>query len=186
MKQAAIADRLLVTKLDLAPAGAGELRGRLETLNPGAALFEVENGEVDPAMLFGAGPFDPEGRSEKAREWLAAERYDSRAHGHHHHDADIRSVSLVHEAPLDWGRFQRWLGALRQEHADKLLRIKGILDVAGEAGPLVIHGVHDTFHPPVVLARWPDADRRSRLVIIARGLDRAGLEPGWREVAAPT
>jgi G3E family GTPase len=189
MKQAAIADRLLVTKGDLAPAGVGELRGRLEALNPGAALFEVENGEVDPALLFGAGPFDPAGRSEKAREWLAAERYDAHAHGHphhhhHHHDADIRSISLVHEAPLDWDRVQRWLGALRHEHADKLLRVKGILDVAGEAGPLVIHGVHDTFHPPVVLGRWPDADRRSRLVLIARGLDRAAVEAGWRELAA--
>jgi G3E family GTPase len=188
MKQAAIADRLLVTKRDLAPAGVGALRDRLEALNPGAALFEVENGAVDPALLFGAGPFDPAGRSEKAREWLAAERYGAHGHGHHHHhhDADIQSTSLVHEAPLDWDRFQRWLGALRMAHADKLLRVKGILNVAGEAGPLVIHGVHDTFHPPVALARWPDADRRSRLVLIMRGLARAEAEAGWRDLAAET
>jgi len=192
VKQAAIADRVLVTKRDLAVEGTGALCAQLAALNPGAAQFEVVNGEVDPALLFGAGPFDPEGRSEKAREWLAAERYDAhghshgrgRAHGHHDHDAKIRSVSLVAEAPLDWDRFQRWLGALRMAHADKLLRVKGILNVAGEAGPLVIHGVHDTFHPPVVLARWPDEDRRSRLVIISRALDGAAVEAGWRDVAA--
>lgn len=185
VKQAAIADRLLVTKSDLAEAGA--LRARLEALNPGAALFEVVNGEVDPELLFGAGPFDPAGRSEKARAWLAAERYDDHAHGHaHHHDTDITSVSLVAEAPLDWDRFQRWLGALRRAHADQLLRVKGILNVAGEEWPLVVHGVHDVFHPPVLLARWPDDDRRSRLVIIMRGLDRAAVEAGWRDVAVAT
>jgi G3E family GTPase len=180
-KQAAIADRLLLTKRDLAADGAGALRARLAALNPGAVLHEAVMGAVDPALLFGAGPFDPEGRSEKARAWLAAERYEggARRHGHHDHDSEISSVSLVYDAPLDWDRFQRWLGALRGAHADKLLRVKGILNVAGEAGPLVIHGVHDTFHPPVVLARWPDGDRRSRLVLIARGLGRAEIEAGW-------
>ena len=184
VKQAAIADRLLVTKSDLAAGGTEALRARLAALNPGAALHEAVSGAVDPALLFGAGPFDPEGCSEKAREWLAAERYGVHAHGHHDHDSGIVSVSLVHDAPLDWDRFQRWLGALRMAHADKLLRVKGILDVAGEAGPLVVHGVHDTFHPPVVLARWPDADRRSRLVLILHGLDRADAEAGWCDLPA--
>ena len=188
VKQAAIADRLLLTKRDLAADGADALRARLAALNPGAALHDVANGEVDPALLFGAGPFDPEGRSDIARAWLAAERYDAHAHEHghthHDHDSEIRSFSLVHDAPLDWDSFQRWLGALRAAHADKLLRVKGILNVAGEAGPLVIHGVHDTFHPPVVLARWPDADRRSRLVLIVRGLARADaeVEQEWQQL----
>ncbi len=187
VKQAAIADRLLVTKRDLAAAGTAALRARLEALNPGAATFEVINGGVDPELLFGAGPFDPAGRSEKARAWLAAERYDAHAsgHGHHHrHDSEIVSFSLVRDAPLDWDRFQRWLGGLRMAHADRLLRVKGMLNVAGEAGPLVIHGVHDTFHPPVVLGRWPDGDQRSRLVFIVRGLDRPAIEAGWRELPA--
>lgn len=184
VKQAAIADRLLVTKRDLAAGGTAALRARLAALNPGAALHEAVNGAVDPALLFGAGPFDPEGRSERARAWLAAERYEGHAHAHHDHDSEIRSFGLVHDAPLDWGRFQRWLGALRVAHADKLLRVKGVLNVAGEAGPLVIHGVHDTFHPPVVLAQWPDDDRRSRLVLILRGLDRADAEAGWRDLVS--
>jgi G3E family GTPase len=181
MKQAAIADRVLVTKRDLAEEGIAALRARLAALNPGAAIFEAVKGEVDPALLFGAGPFDPEGRTDKARAWLAAERYDAHAHthAHAHHDPHIRSFGLVQEAPLDWERFQRWFGTLRARHADSLLRVKGILNIAGEAGPLVIHGVHDLFHPPVLLERWPDADRRSRLVFIVRDLDRAAIEAGW-------
>ena len=189
VKQAAIADRLLVTKRDLPEARGEALRARLGALNPGAGIFDVVKGAVDPALLFGAGPFDASGRSEKAQEWLAAERYESpehHDHAHHHHDPQIRSFSLVHDAPLDWDRFQRWLGGLRATEADKLLRVKGILDVAGETGPLVIHGVHNVFHPPVVLARWPDADRRSRLVFIVRDLDRAAVEAGWRDTIAAT
>lgn len=189
VKQAAIADRLLVTKCDLAGESAALLRARLAALNPGAEVFEVVKGEVDPALLFGAGPFDASGRSEKAQEWLAAERYDAgqraypRAHAHRH-DPHIQSFSLVHESPLDWMRFQSWLGGLRATEADKLLRVKGILNIADEPGPLVVHGVHAVFHPPVALARWPGQDRRSRLVFIVRDLDRAAVEEGWRNLAA--
>jgi G3E family GTPase len=191
VKQAAIADRLLLTKRDLAEgeAGAGALRARLARLNPGAPIHDVAHGEVDPALLFGAGPFDPAGKSGAARAWLAAERYaDEHGHAEHgqgehaHHDTRIASFCLTHDAPLDWDRFQRWLGLLRGLHGDELLRVKGILDVAGAAGPLVIQGVHQVFHPPVELERWPDADRRSRLVFIVRDLDRAAVEERWREL----
>jgi G3E family GTPase len=189
VKQAAIADRLLITKRDLVAdeAAAAALRARLARLNPGAAVREAVRGEVDPALLFGAGPFDPTGKSDAARAWLAAEAYagdaPAHAHGEHgHHDARIASFCLVHDAPLDWDRFQRWLGLLRGLYGDELLRVKGILDVEGEAQPLVIHGVHQVFHPPVLLASWPDADRRSRLVFIARDLDRAAVEESWREM----
>lgn len=70
----------------------------------------------------------------------------------------------------------RWLAALRHWRGADLLRVKGILNVRGEEAPLVVHGVHHVFHPPVRLAAWLDADRRSRLVFITRDLDRAELE----------
>ena len=72
--------------------------------------------------------------------------------------------------------------AVRASWADRLLRVKGVLNVVGEATPLVIHGVHNTFHPPTLLARWPNGDRRSRLVFITRDLDRASVEASWREM----
>jgi len=185
VKQAAVADRLLISKTDLADATtSARLRARLETLNPGAQLYEIVQGEIDPALLFDSGPFDPMGKGERVTAWLNAE-----AHDHHHehtdrsrHDAHIGSFCLTFEEPLDWDRFNSWLMAVRAAWGDRLLRVKGVLDVAGESQPLVIHGVHRTFHPPTLLAHWPDSDRRSRLVFITRDLDRAAVEASWAEM----
>ena len=173
VKQAAVADRLLISKTDLAEINASAaLRARLEELNPGAALYEVVDGDIDPALLFDSGPFDPVGKSNGVRAWLNAEAHD---HHHHHvdrsrHDAHIASFCLTFEEPLDWNRFNEWLMAVRASWGDKLLRVKGVLNLVGEEQPLVIHGVHRTVHPPTLLARWPDADRRTRIVFITQGL----------------
>ena len=77
----------------------------------------------------------------------------------------------------------RDVGGLRLAYGERLLRVKGILNVAGEDGLVVVHGVQHIFHPPVGLRRWPDADRRSRLVLIARELDRQFIEASWQFVA---
>jgi G3E family GTPase len=187
LKQAAVADRLLISKTDLAEiAASAGLRARLGALNPGAALFEIVQGDVDPALLFDSGPFDPSGKSDKVQAWLNVEAHDHRHHDHHHdrsrHDAHIASFCLTFDEPLDWDLFNRWLMAVRAAWGDRLLRVKGVLDVIGEKQPLVIHGVHRTFHPPTLLARWPDEDRRSRLVFITRDLDRAAVEASWIEM----
>ncbi len=187
LKQVAVADRLVMSKTDLTEAGtSARLRRRLEDLNPGATLYEIVQGEIDPALLFDAGPFDPSGKSDQVRSWLNAE-----AHEHHHHtvdrsrhDAHIGSFCLTFDEPLDWDRFNAWLMAVRASWGDRLLRVKGVLNVVGENQPLVIHGVHRTFHPPTLLARWPDADRRSRLVFITRDLDRRSVEESWEEMKA--
>ena len=189
VKQAAVADRLVVSKTDLADIDtSAHLRARLEILNPGAALYEVVQGDIDPALLFDAGPFDPTGKTERVRQWLNAEAHD-RHHHHNHahldrsrHDAHIGSFCLTFEEPLEWERFNRWLMAVRATWGDRLLRVKGVLDIVGENQPLVIHGVHHTFHPPTLLARWPDATRQSKLVFITRDLDRATVEASWTEV----
>jgi G3E family GTPase len=187
VKQAAVADRLLISKIDLADieASAG-LRVRLEELNPGAALYEIVQGDIDPALLFDSGPFDPAGKSDRVRAWLGAEAHEH-DHGHHHadrsrHDAHIGSFCLTFDEPLEWDRFNEWLMAVRASWGDRLLRVKGVLDIVGEDQPLVIHGVHRTFHPPTLLARWPDAERRSQLVFITRDLDRATVEASWAEM----
>ncbi len=200
VKQAAVADRVLLTKGDIASAGQrAALDPRLATLNPGAPRFEIQHGAVDPALLFDAGPFDPAGKTDKVRDWLAAENVAAHEehnhdhdHGHHHHghapvdpnrhDASITSFCLTWEQPLDWGVFHRWLSAVRANWADRLLRVKGVLNVTGEDQPLVLHGVHHVFHPPTLLARWPDDDRRSRLVFITRDLARADVEASWQQM----
>jgi G3E family GTPase len=187
VKQAAVADRLLISKTDIADAAtSARLRARLEDLNPGAPLYEVVQGDIDPALLFDAGPFDPAGKSDRVQAWLNAEAHDGHgAHDHRdpsRHDDHIASFCLTFDTPLDWDRFNRWLMAVRASWGDRLLRVKGVLDIAGESRPLVVHGVHRTFHPPTLLARWPDADRRSRLVFITRDLDRAAVEASWMEM----
>jgi G3E family GTPase len=80
--------------------------------------------------------------------------------------------------------FNAWLTQVRRTWSDHLLRVKGILNVAGEAGPLVVHGVHDTFHPPTLLPAWPDEDRRSRLVFILRDLKPVELQAAWEMLLA--
>jgi len=185
VKQAAMADRLLMTKTDLVDAGATEsLQAALAALNPGARRLAVRQGVVAPAELFGGSGFDPATKTRDVQAWLAApEAPAGQGHhqGDHRHQAGIRAFSLTFEAPLDWRQFQARLGQLRHEHGASLLRLKGILNLEGTAGPVVVQGVHHVFHPPVELERWPDADRRSRLVCITDGLDeaviRAVLEP---------
>ena len=207
LKQAAMADRLLLTKLDLAaPTEAGALRARLRALNPAAPQFAVAHGEIDPALLFDVGPYDVGARAESVRDWLREEAYaeardgghsHEHAHGHRHghdhdharpdrdrHDAEIGSFCLTFDRPLDWLTISSWLATLRQSRGEDLLRVKGILNIDGESQPLVVHGVHHVFHPPVLLERWPDADRRSRLVVIARNFTRAEAEESWRAFQA--
>ena len=174
-KQAAIADRLLPTKGDIAaPAETERLTLALRALNPAATIHPVVHGQIEPGALFGVGPFDATAWDAK----MAA--LDHEAHAHVH---AVDAFCLSAETPLDWGRFHDWLGQLRAERGEHLLRVKGILDIAGEAGPIAVHGVHHVFHPPVALPRWPDAERRSRLVFVTSGLARDAVEPGWLGLA---
>jgi G3E family GTPase len=203
VKQAALADRLLLTKLDLAgdreaaiaAAAAEPLRRRLRALNPGASIEAVAHGDIAPDRLFGAGLFDPARKTPDVRRWLNEDAYadgrgEDRHDGHHHdhgsseasrHESRIRAFCLVFDEPLDWPAIALWLGRLRRGRGEDLLRVKGILNLKDEsAGPVVVHGVHHVFHPPVVLDAWPpDGDRRSRLVFITRGIERSELEASW-------
>ena len=174
VKQAALADRLLLTKTDL--ADPLDLTARLRALNPAAPILEVRDGAVDPASLFGAALFDPAAKSADARRWLNEEAYHDHDHAHDHHHGHTHGVAafcLTFDQPLDWDAVSRWLAALRQWRGEALLRVKGILALREEDGPVVIHGVHHIFHPPVRLPIWPDPDHRSRIVFITLGLERA-------------
>jgi len=95
------------------------------------------------------------------------------------HEVATRAISLVAEAPLNWRAFDDWLRKIRLGHAEQLLRVKAILNTADSQLPLVIHGVHHVLHTPVQLAAWPDDDRRSRIVLITRGLPKGVIEEAW-------
>jgi G3E family GTPase len=212
VKQAALADRLLLTKTDLAAAEAiHALKDRLAELNPGAARHTVANGEIAPDALFGAALFDPSRKSADIDRWINERAYQARGHGHgghhhgehghgehdqgdhrhsehghgeHGHSVDIRACCLTSDEPLSWDAVSSWLSRLRKGAGNDLLRVKGILNLVGENAPVAIHGVHHVFHPPVQLDAWPNADRRSRIVFITRGIDQADLEASFLEYVA--
>ena len=197
VKQAAVADRLLVTKSDLAePSGLAALRERLRTINPGAPILTACHGDIEPAELFDAGPLASLGTGQPdASRWLGAAAAGSGGHhhyndGHDHggedvHDDGIRALSLSIEAPVEIFRFIRWVEQLLERNGDRVLRLKGILDVAGDPLPVVVHGVQHVFHPLSRLSAWPDSDRRSRLVVIAKDLDMDRVEREFRDLVAP-
>jgi len=191
VKQVALADRLLITKCDLVNDIA-ILLSRLHQLNPSATIERVAYGEIDPVGLFGAGLFDPDKKKINVARWLNEqafagacdaehEHHDHCDHGHvhHKHDRSITSFMLAFDEPLDWMAVSDWLAYLRNARGEDLLRVKGILNLSGERTPIAIHGVHHVFHPPVALPEWPDADRRSRIVFITRGVARQEVLARW-------
>ena len=201
VKQAAVADRLIVTKADLADPGAlAALTARLGRLNPGAPQLLAAHGAIDPGMLFGLGLFDPQTKSVEVQRWLndeaVAAHHDEHNDGHHHHDVNrhderIRAFCITRERPISWNALSGWLDALASMRGDDLLRLKAIVAIADRPDqPVVLHGVQHLFHPPVLLPCWPSEDRRTRIVFITRGLPRQAIEesltafaeadePGW-------
>lgn len=160
LKQVVVADRLVVTKTDLAGRDAVvELDERLQALNPAAERLEALHGEADPELLLASGSRDPRDLS------LAPEA----AHG------DVRPFVLFLDRPVDWTAFGIWLTMLLGSRGEDLLRVKGLLDV-GAPGPVVLNGVQHVVHPPQHLEAWPDDDHRSRLVFIARGIGKGEVE----------
>ncbi|HUZ74596.1 MAG TPA: GTP-binding protein [Stellaceae bacterium] len=179
VKQAALADRLVITKTDLAGQGAAAALDRiLAALNPDATRLDLQD-EPPPALLFGAGLARGDGSLRDPASWLGRALDDHAAHLH-----DIAAETLVIDGPLEWRRFSRWLTRIKVRHAEHLLRVKGILHLAGEDAPVAIHGVHHVFHPPVKLPPRADDDARSRLVFITRGLARGAIAADWRDFAA--
>ena len=101
--------------------------------------------------------------------------FRSGGHSPAHGPDEVRAFALRFDEPLDWTMFALWLAMLLQARGDDVLRVKGLLDT-GADGPLVLHGVQHVIHPPTHLEAWPDDDRASRIVFIARGIARDELE----------
>jgi G3E family GTPase len=153
----------------------------LARLNPAALLLEAATSTLDAAALLTQDSYDPDSKSAEVRGWFAAERRgDAAVSPHHHdagrHDAEIDAFCLVFDRPIDWTAFGIWLSMLLNDRGDDILRVKGLLNVRGSAAPVVVQGVQRLVHPPVHLAAWPDADRRSSLAFIARRLARDAVE----------
>lgn len=163
VRQAAVADHLVVTKTDIAAREvADRLLARLAAINPAATITLAAEETIAAERLLLAEPFD--GGTRQAPPAPDAD------HGHHHRDDRIRSFAVVIDQPIDWTAFGIWLAMLLNRHGQKVLRVKGILNLAGERSPVAVHGVQHVVHPPVHMREWPDNDRRSRIVFIVDGL----------------
>ena len=204
VKQAAVADRLVLSKTDLlkdAPEKIAALKSRLAALNPAARLIEAQ--DACAANLFDTGLYDPQTKSPDVGRWLnadaveQAEAHPHHHHGHHHHvhghahahdvnrhDASIRAHCLRSDTPLDPRGFDLFLNMLREFHGPNLLRVKGIVALSDDLSrPLVIHGVQHVFHPPVRLPAWPDADHSTRIVFILKDLTADFVDKLWAAFA---
>jgi G3E family GTPase len=190
VKQAAVADRLLLTKTDLADAPTvSALQSRLRALNPHAAFLTVTNGALDPAELTDVGLRNTRPDAARLSRWLGEAGEGSGYLGQRlapgvKHDPAIRSFSLVFDQPFAWESFSAALDLVARMRGPDLLRVKGLVNVAGEPGPVVVQAVQHIFHPTVALAAWPSDDRRSRLVFITRNIARETVEQLFAAVGA--
>jgi G3E family GTPase len=197
VKQAAVADRIVLTKTDLATEAQHQgIIARLNGLNPAAPILDAAKNEATAERILNSGLFDPDRKIPDVKRWLAEEAYaDAQAgHGHHHHghghdhhdhrhdhdhrhldrnrhDEHIGSFVLTTDKPIPGGTLEMFLELLRANYGAQLLRLKGIVKLAEmPETPLVVHGVQHVFHPLARLPRWPDDDHRTRLVFITRDL----------------
>jgi G3E family GTPase len=184
VRQVAVADKLLLTKTDLATSDkTAALQTRLRMLNPAAEILTVVNGDLDPMLLLNLGLYNTETKSPDVRRWLNEARYKpvkanalgqvQTSSADDHHDNRIHSFSVIIDEPISRSGLQAALAMLVSFRSEYLLRFKAIVNLAGESKPAVLHGVQHVLYPEVSLEAWPDEDRRSRFVFIIRDLDPA-------------
>jgi G3E family GTPase len=196
VKQVAMADRIVLTKLDLLEGKEGEdmlfaIIARMRKLNPSARLLTTHRGEATAERLFNTGLYDAAKKSLDVQSWLSIEGVERAEkakhnhhhhHGHHHHDASrhddhIRSFAFRDSRPISPQGFELFLELLTSYHGPNLLRFKGIIHMSDDpARPLVVHGVQHVLHPPVRLAGWPDAKVETRLVFIVKDIEKSAIE----------
>lgn len=199
VRQVALADQIRITKLDLVTGnrqnGSSRIRLELRRINPSAVIDEVDWSATAIAKLLSSRGFDAMDPQADPRPWLNVQAYQNTPHDHdahdrdhHHHDHDSRSHSshlegrgienfvLTRESPLTREEAQFLLGGIAQNLGTGLLRVKGLVNIAEEPGrPAVIQGAQHLLHTMTWLDRWPDGDRRSRIIFITQGIPRDSL-----------
>ncbi len=211
VKQAAMADRLVLTKTDLAvePGAADRLKARLRALNPVAPLLDAAAGEATVAALLSGASYDQAARGTDVAAWLAAEAFDEPPRHHHggphhahephaphvdkhdvnrhdvnRHDAAIQAFCLRSPRAVPPMAVSLFTELLCSAHGARLLRFKGLIALDDDPSrPLVVHGVQHIMHPPRRLDAWPDADHQTRMVFILHDLDPSFVVSLWEAAA---
>ena len=188
IKQTALADRIILSKCDIADALViKSIISRISIINPKAMIIESNKKKIPVADLLGLNDYDPFNKTWDVKNWLAIEKYkdndyDHDHDNHHHkhnpnrHNDNIESFALVTKQQVSMTTFNFFLELLTSQMGQDLLRIKGILNIRGESTPAIIHGVQHIFHPVEWLDKWPDNDRSTRLVFITRNIKKSAVE----------
>ncbi|MSP86125.1 MAG: GTP-binding protein [Methylotenera sp.] len=179
LKQAAVADVLVLTKTDLASATQiSALKEKLRTINPSATQHAISHGTLDPAFVVDVGLFALDSQLPEPQRWLRAPLKKAPAKGtlpQKVHDDDIVSFTVMMPNPLNWAQLKPHLLWFCQTYGKNLLRLKGIIHAADQPAPLAIHAVHFTPYPPTLLEGWTEDEPQSRIVIIGKGLDELAM-----------
>lgn len=179
LKQAAVADVLLITKTDLATdEQINQLKEKLTAINPGATQHHVLNGELDAQLVIDVGLFDVATKQAEPQRWLRAPSNAIRPKGtlpQKAHDDEIVSFTVFMPKPLNWRDLKPVILNLCQTYGKNLLRLKGIIHAEDQPAPLAIHAVHFTPYPPTLLEGWDEEEPISRIVIIGKGLDELSI-----------
>lgn len=203
VRQVVMADRLVITKGDLTDtASRARLDARLDSLNPGAPRLDVRHGRIEAARLFSSGIYAPADRMPDVAAWLGEERSRDEqaraaaleapvrwsrhpkpahaAHGAGRHEDGVTSFVVRFDTPVPWFGFALAMARILQEHGPRLLRVKGLMNVAGDTLPRVVQCVQNVAYPVVRLPRWPEGgpfdDQRGRLVFITHDLEDAAAQ----------
>jgi len=177
LKQAAVADVLVLTKTDLASSEQiRALQEKLTDINPGATQHKIIQGELDPAFVIDVGLFDVASKQAEPQRWLRIPSKPKLPKGtlpqnNKAHDEDIVSFTVTMPSPLRWADLKPHLLWFCQTYGKNLLRLKGIIHATDQAAPLAIHAVHFTPYPPTLLEGWSEETPTSRIVIIGKGLN---------------
>lgn len=189
-KQIAVADRIVLTKSDLAdPAATAALLEEIGRINPDAPVVDAQAVQLDADFLLATAAA---GDVHSLQHWLGSKAGravdDHAGHGHgllsytnKSRHGDILAIAMTFDQPLDWTAFGVWLTMLLHRHGEAILRVKGILAVAGSDAPVAVHGVQHLVHAPVHLHAWPaGTEGQSRLVFIVRNIDPDVLRRSMR------
>lgn len=186
-KQAAVADVLLLTKTDLASQEELDaLTEKLEALNPGASVYRISHGAIDPQAIINVGLFDPLTKKAQPKRWLREVRRPAIGVNSgllkHTHDNEISSFTVTLPKPLTWEQLEPVLSWLCNTFAENLLRMKGIIHAENLPAPLAIHAVQQTLYPPTLLTGWDEDEPISRIVLIGKNLDETLIRKALMQI----